>query len=49
MGTVANVTDELYPVDTGHKLNVLCTFNLRPVSTGYGCHGSLIFDYCKLK
>ena len=23
------------PVDTGRKLNVLCTFNLRPVSTGY--------------
>ena len=23
-----------YPVDTGRKLNVLCTFNLRPVSTG---------------
>ena len=22
------------PVDTGCKLNVLCTFNLRPVSTG---------------
>ena len=22
------------PVDTGSKLNVLCTFNLRPVSTG---------------
>ena len=21
------------PVDTGRKLNVLCTFNLRPVST----------------
>ena len=24
-----------YPVDTGRKLNVLCTFSLRPVSTGY--------------
>ena len=23
------------PVDTVRKLNVLCTFNLRPVSTGY--------------
>ena len=23
-----------YLVDTGCKLNVLCTFNLRPVSTG---------------
>ena len=23
-----------FPVDTGCKLNVLCTFNLRPVSTG---------------
>ena len=23
-----------YPVDTGRKLNVLCTFNLRPVSNG---------------
>ena len=23
-----------FPVDTGRKLNVLCTFNLRPVSTG---------------
>ena len=23
-----------YPVDTGRKLNVLCTFNLRPVSMG---------------
>ena len=23
----------LIPVDTGRKLNVLCTFNLRPVST----------------
>ena len=22
------------PVETGRKLNVLCTFNLRPVSTG---------------
>ena len=22
-----------FPVDTGRKLNVLCTFNLRPVST----------------
>ena len=22
------------PVNTGHKLNVLCAFNLRPVSTG---------------
>ena len=22
------------PVDTGHKLNVLCAFNLRPVSMG---------------
>ena len=22
------------PVDTGHKLNVLCTFSLRPVSSG---------------
>ena len=25
---------KLDPVDTGRKLNVLCTFNLRPVSTG---------------
>ena len=24
-----------YPIDTSRKLNVLCTFNLRPVSTGY--------------
>ena len=24
-----------YPVGTGRKLNVLCTFNLRPVSSGY--------------
>ena len=24
----------LFPVDTGRKLNVLCTFNVRPVSTG---------------
>ena len=24
----------LFPVDTGRKLNVLCTFNLRPVSAG---------------
>ena len=24
----------LDPMDTGQKLNVLCTFNLRPVSTG---------------
>ena len=24
-----------HPVDTGRLLNVLCTFNLRPVSTGY--------------
>ena len=23
-----------HPVDTGGKLNVLCTFNLPPVSTG---------------
>ena len=22
------------PIDTGRKLNVLCTFTLRPVSTG---------------
>ena len=22
------------PVDTGRELNVLCTFNLRPLSTG---------------
>ena len=27
--------EEDYPVDTGRKLNVLCTFNLRPVSKGY--------------
>ena len=26
------ITD--HPVDTGRKLNVWCTFNLRPVSTG---------------
>ena len=25
----------LYPPDTGYKLNDFCTFNLRPVSTGY--------------
>ena len=25
---------DLDPVDTGRKLNVLCTFNLRPVPTG---------------
>ena len=48
MGAVANVTGEFYPVDTGRKLNILCTFNLRPVSTAYECHGSLIFDYSKL-
>ena len=24
-----------YPVDTGRKLNVLCAFNLRPLSAGY--------------
>ena len=29
----------LFPVDTGHKLNVLCMFNLRPVSTGL-CDGA---------
>ena len=27
--------DSAYPVDTGRKLNVHKTFNLRPVSTGY--------------
>ena len=27
-----------FPVDTGRKLNVLCTFNLRPVSTGFQRH-----------
>ena len=27
--------EEDYPVDTGRKLNVLCAFNLRPVSKGY--------------
>ena len=26
----------LVPVDTGRKLNVLCTCTLRPVSTGVG-------------
>ena len=26
-------TDQIAPVDTGRKLNVLYTFNLRPVST----------------
>ena len=25
------------PVDTGRKVNVLCTFNLHPVSTGEVC------------
>ena len=25
---------DLDPLDTGRKLNVLCTFNLRPVPTG---------------
>ena len=24
-----------FPIDTGRKLNVLCTLNLRPVSTGF--------------
>ena len=23
-----------FPIDTGRKLNVLCAFDLRPVSTG---------------
>ena len=27
-----SITARVYPVDTGRKLNVLCTFNLRPVS-----------------
>ena len=27
-----------FPVDTGRKLNVLCTFNLRPVSAGFQRH-----------
>ena len=30
---VASLLENL-PVDTGRKLNVLCAFNLRPVSTG---------------
>ena len=29
-----DVSKKSNPVDTGRKLNVLCTFNLRPVSTG---------------
>ena len=28
------IENEVYPVDTGRKLNVLCIFNLRYVSTG---------------
>ena len=28
-------TADAVPVDTGRLLNVLCTFNLRPVSTGF--------------
>ena len=28
------IPETFFPVDTGHKLNVLCTFNLRPASTG---------------
>ena len=31
-----------YPVDTGRKLNVLCTFNLCPVSMGIYILASLI-------
>ena len=27
----------LFPVETGRKLNVLCTFNLRRVSTRFSC------------
>ena len=27
--------EDQIPVDTGRKLNVVCTFNLRPVSAGY--------------
>ena len=53
-------TEQLYPVDTGRKMNVhktfrirpgrllnfLCTFNLRPVSTGYLMYPnwSMIYD-----
>ena len=40
------------PVDTGCKLNVLCTFNLRPVSAGansclVGIHKNVQFRYFK--
>ena len=32
--TISNYWNSSYPVDTRRKLNFLCTFNLRPVSTG---------------
>ena len=35
--TVSTSQPEHFPVDTGRKLNVLCTFNLGPVSTGFRC------------
>ena len=33
--TVSTSQPEHFPVDTGRKLNVLCTFNLLLVSTGF--------------
>ena len=37
--TVSTSLPEHFPVDTGRKLNVLCTFNLCLVSTGFRyCH-----------
>ena len=32
--TAQKMKFSINPIDTGRKLNVLCTFNLRPVSTG---------------
>ena len=54
------LASEVYPVDTGRKLNVhktfggrpgrllkvLCTFNLRPVSTGFEIKRLLSTFYC---
>ena len=48
------ITLDLYPANTvrrtGHLLNVLCTFNLRPVSKGYiKLFSSFLMSYCILR
>ena len=35
-----------YPLGTGCKLNVICTFNLRPVSRGYKVSSNSIIIKC---